>query len=140
MDKEAPIAHMIFHSNSFLFWRKFIWCRASTKAHFILAWTNSISSIIWYYEIWLFTYFKILWELEKIRKRLAERKWQPILLKTECYRNPKKNAKGKNGRIEIRKCIWRILFGKTITFKIKDSEPEGDTWPRVTIQTMPGWI
>ena len=33
-----------------------------------------------------------------------------------------------------------MLFGKKNTFKIKDGEPEGDTWPKVTIQTMQGWI
>ena len=30
--KKASIAHIAFHSNSLLFWRKFIWCWALTKA------------------------------------------------------------------------------------------------------------
>ena len=51
----------------------------------------------------------------KFGSGLPERKWRPILLKMEFLEHKKKNAKGKNGRIEKEKKYWKNLkIGKLI--------------------------
>ena len=89
--------HMTFHSNSVLFWWKFIWCWAPTKAHLFCM--NQFHKLH-HLELrnLILTYFKNILKTKKMQKGMPEGKWQPNFIRKGLWNlNIIKNEK--SGRL-----------------------------------------